>query len=105
MERADYVWERHRWWTGIDVETRPSDLFRRHIWGAFIDDNAGIAARDEIGVDRICWECDYPHSDSNWPNSRKRIAEQLVDVADDDARRIVELNARELLAFDADLRS
>jgi predicted TIM-barrel fold metal-dependent hydrolase len=103
LERADFVWDRHRYWTGIDIDTRPSDLFRQHIWGAFIDDNAGIAARNVIGVDRICWECDYPHSDSNWPNSRKGIEAALAEVPDDEALRIVEFNARELLRFDADL--
>ena len=42
IERLDYTWERHRYYTGVDLETRPSDLFRRHIWGCFIDDEAGL---------------------------------------------------------------
>jgi predicted TIM-barrel fold metal-dependent hydrolase len=99
LERIDYTWERHRWYQDIDKLTRPSDLFRRHFWGCFIDDFHGIRNRDEIGVDRILVEVDYPHSDSNWPNSRKRIAENLADVPDDQARQIVETNARQLLKF------
>ena len=50
LERADYTWERHRWYTGINTEVRPSDLFRDHIFGCFIADNAGIEERDLIGV-------------------------------------------------------
>ena len=40
------------------------------------------------------FESDYPHSDSNWPHTRKLLAEHLADVPDDEARKIVELNAR-----------
>ena len=36
-------------------------------------------------------------------NSRQRAAEVLADVPDDEVHRIVELNARELFCFDADL--
>jgi predicted TIM-barrel fold metal-dependent hydrolase len=103
LERIDYTWDRHRYYSNIDQTTRPSDLFRTHIWGCFIDDVTGVKNRQDIGVDRITWECDYPHSDSNWPNSRSRVAEMLAHVPDDEVHRIVELNARELLCFDADL--
>ncbi|CAM3160940.1 amidohydrolase [Mycobacterium intermedium] len=99
LERLDYTWERHRWYQNISRTDRPSDLFRKHIWGCFIDDVHGVKSRETIGIDRILIEVDYPHSDSNWPNSRKRIAENLIEVDDDDAHRIVELNARALLRF------
>ncbi|MRJ77252.1 amidohydrolase family protein [Aeromicrobium sp. SMF47] len=98
-ERADYSWFQHRWYQPIDFDTKPSDLIRKHFWGCYIDDRHGLANRHEIGVDRICVEIDYPHSDSQWPNSRKVIAESLVDVPDDEAHKIVELNAREVLNF------
>lgn len=47
----------------------------------------------------IMLEIDYPHSDSNWPNSRKRAAEALAGVPDDELEKIVESNARTLLRF------
>jgi hypothetical protein len=97
MERLDYTWERHRWYQNINRTDRPSELFRRHFWGCFIDDVHGVASRDTIGVENILIEVDYPHSDSHWPNSRKRIGECLLEVTDTEAHRIVELNARELL--------
>jgi predicted TIM-barrel fold metal-dependent hydrolase len=99
LERTDYTWERHRWYTGVNTEVRPSDLFRDHIFGCFISDVGGIAMRDLIGVDNIMFEGDYPHSDSNWPASRKKLAEALADVPDGDARKIVELNARRVFNF------
>jgi predicted TIM-barrel fold metal-dependent hydrolase len=99
LERADYSWERHRWYQDIDKNSRPSDLFRQHFWGCFIDDEHGVQNRHVIGVDRITMEVDYPHSDSNWPNSRKRAAEVLAEVPDDECEMIVETNARRMLRF------
>ncbi len=99
MERTDYTWERHRWYQNISKVDRPSELFRKHFWGCFIDDVHGVNNREIIGVENILIEVDYPHSDSNWPNSRKRIAENLHDVPDDECALIVEGNARKLMNF------
>jgi len=99
LERTDYTWERHRWYQDINSDVRPSELFKRHFWGCFIDDEHGLANRYQVGVDRITFEVDYPHSDSNWPNSRRRAAEVLSAVPDDEAHRIVELNAIELFGL------
>jgi predicted TIM-barrel fold metal-dependent hydrolase len=103
LERMDDTWSRHRYYAGIDIPRPPSDVFRAHIRGCFIQDEAGIKLRDVIGVDNIMWEGDYPHSDSLWPHDRKHLEEVLAEVPDDEAHRIVELNARELFHFDADL--
>ncbi|MDH3047250.1 amidohydrolase family protein [Gordonia alkanivorans] len=99
LERADFVWERHRYYQNIDFDSRPSELFHKHFWGCFIDDEHGVKNRYEIGVDRLMLEIDFPHSDSNWPNSRKRAAEVLADVPDDECSLIVEENARRMLHF------
>jgi predicted TIM-barrel fold metal-dependent hydrolase len=99
LERADITWERHRYYQNVNQTVRPSDLFRTHIWGCFIVDRYGVDNRHAIGVDRMTWECDYPHSDSFWPNSRKAVTEMFHDVPDDEVRRIVETNARDLFRF------
>jgi len=100
-ERIDYVWERHRHYTGCNPDVRPSELFEDHIFGCFIHDEVGIEIRDTIGINNIMFESDYPHSDSNWPHSRKMLAERLVDVPDEDARKIAETNARRVFNFPA----
>jgi predicted TIM-barrel fold metal-dependent hydrolase len=99
LERTDQSWFKHRWYQDVDFDTKPSDLFRKHFWGCFIEDEFGVKNRDAIGVDRICLEIDYPHSDSTWPNSRKVAAEALKDVPDDEVTMIVETNARRMLNF------
>ena len=99
LERTDYTWERHRWYTGINTEVRPSDLFRDHLFGCFIADEAGVAMRELIGVPNIMFEGDYPHSDSNFPATRKKLEGVLAAVPDDDARAIAEDNARRVFNF------
>jgi hypothetical protein len=71
-------------------------MFRKHFHGCFIEDDFGLANRYLLGVERITWECDYPHSDSFWPGSRKRAQEAFASVPDDEVHQIVELNARRL---------
>ena len=99
LERTDYTWDRHRWYTGVNTDVRPSDLFRDHIFGCFIADEAGIDFRDKIGVTNIMFEGDYPHSDSNFPHSRKKLSEVLADVPEAEARAIAEDNARRVFNF------
>ncbi|MEO9329027.1 amidohydrolase family protein [Gordonia aurantiaca] len=100
LERIDATWEKHRYYQNINQTVRPSDLFREHMFGCFIEDQHGIDNRHAVGIDNITWECDYPHSDSNWPNSRKVVAEQMRNVPDEDVHKMVELNARRLFRFE-----
>ncbi len=65
----------------------------------FIDDVAGLEIRDHVGVDKIMWECDYPHSDSTWPHSQKRAAEVLAGVPDDEVAAITHRNAEQLFRW------
>jgi len=99
LERVDYVWERHRWYNDVNRDVRPSEIFRDHLWGCFISDDAGIEARHRIGIDNIMFESDYPHSDSQWPHTRKILEESMANVPDDEAVKMVETNAREFYNF------
>lgn len=99
LERADYVWKRHRFYQNVSQTTPPSQLFAQHMYGCFIDDVHGLSSRYKVGLSRILWEADYPHSDSNWPNSRKRAGEVFAAIPDDEVRQIVETNSRELFRF------
>jgi predicted TIM-barrel fold metal-dependent hydrolase len=99
LQRIDQVWEHYRFYDiepTINAEVRPSDLFRQHIYGCFIDDMVGVEMRHSIGVDNILWEADYPHADSVFPNSRTNLAKMLAGVPDDECHKIAELNARKL---------
>jgi predicted TIM-barrel fold metal-dependent hydrolase len=45
----------------------PSEYFKRNVWVVYIVDEMGAQNRYDIGVDRIMWGPDFPHSSSNWP--------------------------------------
>ena len=52
--------------------------------------------RERIGIDRITFETDYPHTDSTWPDSRA-IATKLLDGLDADSiHKILRGNAIDL---------
>jgi len=100
LERADYIWQQHRHSRDdLHPTVRPSELYATNVYGCVLDDTVGVELRDRIGVDRILFESDYPHADSKWPGSRAYAAELLAGVADEDAHRMIEGNARALFRF------
>ncbi len=90
LERLDYVHERHHRWTHHTFPggAKPSDIFRQHFITCFIDDDAGVRNRDLIGLDTICWECDYPHSDSTWPTAPERLWRSVKEIPEDEVHKI-----------------
>ena len=77
LDRLDRTYDMHRAWTGQDFGDKvPSDVFREHFLTCFIADPVGIELRHTIGIDNIAWECDYPHSDSSWPEAPEELAER-----------------------------
>ncbi|UIX29284.1 amidohydrolase family protein [Streptomyces sp. GQFP] len=99
LDRIDLTWEKHRWYQNVNKEVRPSDLWRKNMFGCFIEDDEGILRREKVGIDNIMWEADYPHSDSLWPKSRQYVADAMQDVPDDEVHKMVELNARRAYNF------
>ena len=102
LERADVVWEENRAWGGVAdrVKEPPSELFRRHVYGCFFSDAHGLRSLDEIGVDRVTYESDYPHSDSTWPNTRQIAEEQMQELDAAAIELIVRGNAIRMLSLD-----
>jgi predicted TIM-barrel fold metal-dependent hydrolase len=101
LERIDYVYQQHRFWTQQDFGDKlPSQLAREHFTFCFISDRTGVEEREAIGIDNITWECDYPHSDSSWPHSPESVAKQLAGVADADVAKITHENAMRIFRFD-----
>ena len=96
LERADRTYEMHSTWTGQDFGDKlPSEVFRDHFLTCFISDPVGVALRNQIGIDNICWEADYPHSDSMWPEAPEQLDEVLKAnaVPDDEINKMTFENA------------
>jgi predicted TIM-barrel fold metal-dependent hydrolase len=78
LDRLDWIYTRHHRWTGQDFGGRlPSEIFRERIVTCFIDDPTGVAVLDRVGPETVCWEADYPHSDSTWPTSPEMLVKSL----------------------------
>src|SRR5438270_915926 len=90
----DWSCERHHPWTGQDFgDQLPSQVFKERIVTCFIDDPTGIEMRHRVGIDSMCWEADYPHSDSTWPTSPERLMKSLDGVPDDEIEKMTYKNA------------
>jgi predicted TIM-barrel fold metal-dependent hydrolase len=74
----------------------PIEVFRRNFFFTTFSDERTMALRDQIGVDHIMFETDYPHSDSSWPDSQAIVAAQLAGVPAADAERMTFRNAAAL---------
>ena len=51
-------------------------------------------------MDNITWECDYPHSDSTWPQAPEMAMKYLEGVPDDEVDKITHLNAMRHFSYD-----
>ena len=123
IERCDHVVEVQRGWAGkddfsaddylkgwgaddenvgngLDLSIMPSELFRKHIFGCFIEDPFGVASIEKIGVDNVMIETDYPHTDSTWPNCIEVAHKELAGLSDDVKRKIMQTNAARVFNFE-----
>jgi predicted TIM-barrel fold metal-dependent hydrolase len=101
QERVDYIYAHTQHWSGMDLAGRlPSEIFSEHVILCFIDDLVGIENRDHLNIDNITWECDYPHSDTTWPNAPEVLMRSLDGVPDDEINKITHLNAMRHFQYD-----
>ena len=79
---------------------RRAPLYYRQVFGCFFRDRHGLASLDEVGVDNITFETDYPHTDSTWPDTFEIATEMFAGLDDDAVRKIVRGNAIRMLHLD-----
>jgi hypothetical protein len=121
LERCDYTVDRHGGWAargdvrmdlgagrietlnsgggGRTFDILPSQLFKQHMSICFIEDLHGTASLDEIGIDNVLVEVDFPHPDSNWPNTVPHLRKQLAGRSDDEIYKVFQGNARRIFGF------
>jgi predicted TIM-barrel fold metal-dependent hydrolase len=119
LERAEQVVDKQRFWASrFDINMNPNHergeakgsasfsldtdirkLFRDHVFGTFIEDQAGLRLLDIIGEDNVMLECDYPHSDSTWPESVSRARKWLEHLPEETQDKIAVGNAARVYNF------
>jgi predicted TIM-barrel fold metal-dependent hydrolase len=81
----------------------PSEYFRRNCWvGASFIRPVESALRHDVGVDRIMWGSDYPHSEGSYPYSREALRASFADADEAEVRTMCATNAAEVYGFDLD---
>ncbi len=119
LERAEQVVDKQRFWASrfdidmnaahdrgeakgaasFSLDTDIRRLFSEHVYGTFIEDQAGIRLLDIIGEDNVMLECDYPHSDSTWPETVSLASKWLDHLSDDIQHKITVGNASRVYNF------
>lgn len=87
--------------TGASLRTGslPSAVIEEHFYYTYITDHFAVRNRHAIGVERLMWSSDFPHSGSDWPNSVHVIHGDFADVPPDERDLILGGNARRLYGF------
>ncbi len=101
MERSDFSHARHKAWTHSRFKgTKPSEVFKKHFMTCFIDDAFGLKNLDAIGEDMVAYECDYPHSDTLWPEVPEYLYESVKHLTDAQIDKVTHKNAMRFFNFD-----
>ena len=119
LERAEQVIDKQRFWASrfdinmnaahdrgenkgeasFSLDTDIRQLFKDHVFGTFIEDQAGVRLLDIIGEDNVMLECDYPHSDSTWPDTVNLARKWLGHLDADVQHKITVGNASRVYNF------
>jgi predicted TIM-barrel fold metal-dependent hydrolase len=103
LERFDESVKRNR--QDWNLPMLPTEYFRRNVWAVYIEDEIGAASRYDIGIDRIMWGPDFPHSSSAWPIDYELGREILerAGATESEMERIMWKNCADLykLPYDA----
>ncbi|MEZ5247189.1 MAG: amidohydrolase family protein [Acidimicrobiales bacterium] len=100
LDRLDHVLKYQEMYGTWKSDLTPREVMQRNFWFCAIDDPAGFETRHHIGVDHILIESDYPHADSNWPDTQAHFQRQFRDIPDDEVARMAWQNAADLFRLD-----
>ncbi|HQV57522.1 MAG TPA: amidohydrolase family protein [Ilumatobacteraceae bacterium] len=90
LDRCDRHFENQKWLHHDFGGKLPSEVFREHSLACFVSDPTSLKLRHDIGIEIIAWECDYPHSDSVFPNAAEFVHNEmaLAGCSDSDIEKI-----------------
>jgi predicted TIM-barrel fold metal-dependent hydrolase len=102
LDRCDRHYTNQRWLRRDFGGRLPSEVFREHSLACYVTDPVALKVRRDIGIDIIAWECDYPHSDSIWPDAPERVMGEMVaaGATDDEVDRITWQNTCRFFGLD-----
>ena len=79
----------------------PSEYFARNFYvGASFLRSSESALRHDVGVGRIMWGADYPHSEGSYPYTTLALRAAFGDCDPVEVVRMLETNAADLYGFE-----
>ncbi len=80
---------------------RPSTYFERNCYiGASFPGRADADMIRQIGIDRVMWGSDYPHSEGTYPYTRESLRRSFADWTPDELQLLLAGTAAEVYGFD-----
>jgi uncharacterized protein len=97
LEAMEHQLDEFRTIQNRGLQRRPKEYFAKNFWVSFwFEDYAPKNMLEEIGIDRIMFETDYPHPTSLYPGVQDKLVETLGGHDYATRKRILETNASEL---------
>jgi len=86
-----------------EMSLTPSEYFRRNFWvGASFLRPSESPLRYDVGVDRIMWGADYPHSEGSYPHTIEALRAAFAECPPAETAMMLETTAAEVYGFDLD---
>ena len=83
------------------LERSATEYFQRNCWiGMSTVRPEEIAMRHQIGVDRLMWGADYPHTEGSFPHTRLALRLLFSDVPEDEVRVMTSISAADVYGLD-----
>ena len=103
VSRLDDIWARDKplYWNPNALDAPPSSFIAGRVFACVFRDVTAFSHPDILGVDNICFETDYPHPDSNWPDSRRAAWQQTASLTLDERDKVLRYNGLALLGISA----
>ncbi len=99
LRHLDAIYEEHR--THLPAKRKPSEYWQSNcLAGVSFMHKAEVEMRHEIGLDKIAFGRDYPHTEGTWPNTNDFWKLIFAGVPAADMRRMLGENAIEFLRLD-----
>jgi uncharacterized protein len=97
LEAMEHQLDEFRTAENRGLKLRPKEYFKRHFWVSFwFETYAPTKMLEEIGVDKLMFETDFPHPTSLYPGVQEKLVKTLGGYDYETRRRVLERNAVEL---------
>lgn len=97
LEAMEHQLDEFRTAENRGLQRRPKEYFKQHFWVSYwFETYAPTRMIEEIGVDRLMFETDFPHPTSLYPGVQDKLVATLGQHDYDVRKRVLERNAAEL---------